>query len=1264
MNNLKELIEKSRQTPALAPIYAMELDRQLRGMAKAPLTFSAKGLVDVDETNETARALGLDKLFDAQPKKHAGGTIYQAEMLAKEGKRSEAIAHAFANAQGPEVNALNLLYANHSTTNPKLRLHFLNKYLAPNGLQIDLEEDGKKDFFHSINSKQTPKKVDGPLVTVIMPAHNAERTIELAIGSLLDQTWQNLQIIVVDDASTDGTLQIAKDMTKRDSRVEVLSSPVNVGPYVCRNLGVLHTRGHWLTVHDADDWAFPDRIEQQFQTLTDANALACTGCMLRMNERGQITRPIAGVSTSEDGYLRMCYVSLMVQTAYFRNELGAWDSVRVGGDAELIERLKVLGTPEKHLRRPLLLCLDHEAGLTNHHAFGLYDETGQTQPLRADYKKGFMAWHKSAGSKKMPAFGQARPFDAPTANLVEPGSIKKVFAIWAKNLELIKASELFDAAWYKNQYPEFKQAGLDAAEHYLVHGAIGATDPGPKFSSRFYLLTRSIKTNPLVHFLRGKDTGANGKRVLVAAAEIAKTGAHEQAICLAETHLPEDLAYTAEILRANCSISAGDEARWQAHLNAYLAHLSVAPVRLLPGEGTVFERLACDQLPKVTGGPLISVIMPAWNTEKTVRKAAQSILDQTWLNLELLIIDDASTDNTWDELQTISQSDSRVKIFRNKINVGPYVSKNIALTQCKGEWITGHDADDWAHPERVALQLEFCIVNRLKACMAGMMRLTGEGKFVRFNPIAGFVHDGVCRSGLISLMIHGQYMRDVLGGWDLVRTSGDSELLRRIETLEKNRVQELKKVTMLCLDNPVGLTNHPVLGWNEERGISPIRALYKESFQKWHLSLDRSTARINLFDKTRKFDASVEISTNIQDIKDVLENYKSNKIYSRKKIKAEVILITNLNFSGGNASTSLSELSWFKATGISYAVVHCPTDDDIGKPISKRYQSISEHCVNWSEVETVEARYLICRHPRVVVSKCFAQLLPTLSVKHSFIVKNNSSTRSDGSQAYEISEFIKAALRISSESVEFCPISIGMRDELVNFAKKSNQNFNLSKMDWNPTFDFELYEADPKPVINSPIRIGRHGRDGLEKWHEDPEALKKIYPDSPEFKIIILGGAKNAKKILGKIPNSWVVYEFGAIDTHKYFSELDVFVYFPNSSLNEAFGRTIVEAMLAGIPVILPKKFIATFGELPLYCEPDQVVGLVRKLANDDEPRITYLTELQAIAKANFSSGIIDSRLALTSNDDSTGVTKSNMIFTLNTQKYRLSLLDFEEVTK
>jgi glycosyltransferase involved in cell wall biosynthesis len=483
MNAINHTIKEALDYPSLPHIYALEVDRQLRAMGKDPMSFSALGVAGY--SRGMAAELGLESILKSNAGSGSVNAIYHAEMLASAGQRSEALAHAFTHAQGKQIDGLNLLYANYATEQPALRLLYLNKYLKAHGLQVELAQDDSLPFFNRLRCDAASSKVDGPLVTVIMAAHNAERTIELALSSLLNQTWQNLQIIVVDDASTDGTLLKAKGLAKRDARVEVLRSPVNVGPYVCRNLGVLHTRGELLTVHDADDWAFPDRIEQQVKALTEYKALTCTGRMLRMNEQGQITRPVADSSVAEDGYLRLCFVSLMVRTDYFRKELGAWDSVRVGGDAELIERLKSLGTPKKHLRRPLMLCLDHDASLTNHKLFGLNEETGRARKLRAEYKRTFTAWHVTKGVKKLSVFGRTMPIEGPRDNRVDESHIKKVFNSWNKNLEIIRNSEHFDAAWYKGRHPEIEQMGLEAAEHYLLYGSQNKLLPNNNLTLNF-----------------------------------------------------------------------------------------------------------------------------------------------------------------------------------------------------------------------------------------------------------------------------------------------------------------------------------------------------------------------------------------------------------------------------------------------------------------------------------------------------------------------------------------------------------------------------------------------------------------------------------------------------------------------------------------------------------------------------------------------------------------------------------------------------------
>ncbi|SDU25614.1 Glycosyl transferase family 2 [Pseudomonas pohangensis] len=337
---------------------------------------------------------------------------------------------------------------------------------------------------------------------------------------------------------------------------------------------------------------------------------------------------------------------------------------------------------------------------------------------------------------------------------------------------------------------------------------------------------------------------SNPDRVLLNANEIAKAGDHALAISLAESHLPIELAYTVHVLRANAAIAAGDEEGWLNQLNGYLAEFNAAPIRL-DGKGNIFDRLASDPLPPVMDGPLISIIMPVWNSERTVRRAAESILNQTWRNLELLIVDDCSADGTWSVLLDLAAIDCRVKIFRNKVNVGPYVSKNIALMQAAGDWITGHDADDWALPQRLENHYNAMMAAnpRPRASITEMARLDLQGRFVRVGEKAKFSRDGVTRKSSVSLLCERSFFQSELGSWDCVRFGADSETIDRAERLLGSEFCEFRQIGMLCLEHEDSLTGHPELGVSPESGVSKPRAEYAASWRAWHkreLSAGRS----------------------------------------------------------------------------------------------------------------------------------------------------------------------------------------------------------------------------------------------------------------------------------------------------------------------------------------------------------------------------------------------------------------------------------------
>jgi len=104
---------------------------------------------------------------------------------------------------------------------------------------------------------------------------------------------------------------------------------------------------------------------------------------------------------------------------------------------------------------------------------------------------------------------------------------------------------------------------------------------------------------------------------------------------------------------------------------------------------------------------LVSVVMPVYNEEKTVKRAIESVLSQTYNEIELLIIDDGSTDSTPQIINELAKKDDRIIPLKNSINRGITYSLNRGLRKASGEYIARIDGDDWYHPRKLELQVSF-----------------------------------------------------------------------------------------------------------------------------------------------------------------------------------------------------------------------------------------------------------------------------------------------------------------------------------------------------------------------------------------------------------------------------------------------------------------------------------------------------------------------------------------------------------------------------
>lgn len=102
---------------------------------------------------------------------------------------------------------------------------------------------------------------------------------------------------------------------------------------------------------------------------------------------------------------------------------------------------------------------------------------------------------------------------------------------------------------------------------------------------------------------------------------------------------------------------------------------------------------------------MVSIIMPSWNTGRLIAESIQSVIEQTYPNWELLIVDDCSTDNTDEVVEKFH--DERIRYFHNESNSGAALTRNYALQKARGEWIAFLDSDDLWMPEKLEHQLNF-----------------------------------------------------------------------------------------------------------------------------------------------------------------------------------------------------------------------------------------------------------------------------------------------------------------------------------------------------------------------------------------------------------------------------------------------------------------------------------------------------------------------------------------------------------------------------
>lgn len=214
--------------------------------------------------------------------------------------------------------------------------------------------------------------VDQPLISVIIPCYNAENYVEEAVRSIMSQTYKNLEIICINDCSTDNTVSILGLLAEEDSRVVVYKNDKNLKVSKTFNKGLQCAKGLYIARMDADDIALPNRLERQINFLLKNSKVDVVGSNIqsidakgnRNNYHSKV--PLEHDEIIEKLYYKCCMMnpSILAKKSFFL-DLGGYRDIDFGEDYDLWIRSTLSGKILHNLEDILLLYRSHDNNLTN-----------------------------------------------------------------------------------------------------------------------------------------------------------------------------------------------------------------------------------------------------------------------------------------------------------------------------------------------------------------------------------------------------------------------------------------------------------------------------------------------------------------------------------------------------------------------------------------------------------------------------------------------------------------------------------------------------------------------------------------------------------------------------------------------------------------------------------------------------------------------------------------------------------------------------------
>jgi hypothetical protein len=642
-----------------------------------------------------------------------------------------------------------------------------------------------------------------------------------------------------------------------------------------------------------------------------------------------------------------------------------------------------------------------------------------------------------------------------------------------------------------------------------------------------------------------------------------------------------------------------------AILNEMFLRAGIAPVsKRRADEPLSLANLACEATPgSIEQTQTVSVVVPAYNAEASIDWVIESLLAQTWRNLEIIVVDDFSGDRTAEIVCVMAERDSRIRLIRLNENQGAYRARNAGVREALGDLIMVHDSDDWSHPQQIELQLE--ALRSYPGAVGVMSQWVRVGE--NLEVISNWIPRGAMFELNYSSLLFERRILDELGLWDDVLISGDGEFYSRFRAVYgEEAVVRVPKIHLLALS----LTRDDSLTRSEATHLKSLlyglRWNYRDAYSWWHARLaQRHGLPFDATPAQRPFPVPL-----------------GNQPPSARRERFDLIVIADFAASCASFEAALSYCIAAAKAGQRVAAFHWRHYGQTTRvPLGPEfYETALRHGIDiLSPGDSVAANVILIAAPTVLEHK--REPLPAIDAGHVVVTVDRGAGFA-GTAPYERYNPLVARNHLrelfGSEGI-WVPISAAAARAMAEDARFPKPHAGA----WSPMVDTDSltsvplrWRGDSRPV---PV-VGRRVI-GEFDWPSRRAELERAYGAGQDWDVRFHGDLEQMEALLPERPPNWRLISRQSMSGVEFCRDLDVYLHYPHELHDGEVGLGLLESMALGIPAVAPPQYAAIFGDAVVCAQPREAIRYVAEL---------WASETEYLARARAARAFVRDNCGMT----------------------------------